>query len=64
MGRTCRNICQLHRAEAISNKLRYQMGQKRCTFCGIFMTVEDTRCMCCKAILRTTPRGKKPRVHV
>ena len=59
MGRTCRNICVLHKAKPVLNKIRYKIGQKRCTFCGIFLTDEDTRCICCKAVLRTTVRGKK-----
>jgi len=59
MARTCRGICQMHRADAAPNKIRYEIGQKRCTFCGIFLSVGDTRCICCKAVLRTKPRGKK-----
>jgi len=59
MGRTCRGICQMHKAEPVPNKIRYEIGQKRCTFCGIFLSVEDARCVCCKAVLRTKPRGKK-----
>ena len=37
MGRTCRGICQMHKAESVPNKIRYEIGQKRCTFCGIFL---------------------------
>ncbi|HUT06508.1 MAG TPA: hypothetical protein VMW74_07470 [Nitrosopumilaceae archaeon] len=59
MGRTCRNICLIHKAEAVPNKIRYQIGQKRCTFCGIFLSIKDSRCICCKAVLRTNARGKK-----
>ena len=59
MGRTCRGICTMHRAEAVPNKIRYEVGQKRCTFCGIFLSIDDTRCICCKAVLRTKPRSKK-----
>ncbi|HSB83385.1 MAG TPA: hypothetical protein VLD64_02705 [Nitrosarchaeum sp.] len=59
MGRTCRGICQMHKAESIPNKFRYETGQKRCTFCGIFLAVDDTRCICCKAVLRTKARCKK-----
>ncbi|MDH5569804.1 MAG: hypothetical protein OEX98_08465 [Nitrosopumilus sp.] len=58
MGRTCRGICTMYRAEAVSNKIRYEIGQKRCTFCGIFLAIDDTRCICCKAVLRTKARGK------
>ena len=59
LGRTCRNIYKRHQAEPVPNKIRYEIGQKRCTFCGIFLNSEDVRCMCCKAVLRTKPRSKK-----
>jgi len=59
MGRTCRGICQLHEAKSAPNKIRYEIGQKRCTFCGIFFSIGDARCICCKAVLRTKSRGKK-----
>lgn len=59
MGRTCRGICEMHEAVPASNKIRYEIGQKRCTFCGIFIATSDARCMCCKAVLRTKPRSKK-----
>jgi len=49
----------MHKALPVPNKIRYEIGQKRCTFCGIFLSVDDTRCICCKAVLRTKPRGKK-----
>jgi hypothetical protein len=59
MGRTCNNICERHKAAPAANRIRYQIGQKRCTFCGIFVLSEDARCMCCKAVLRTKPRSRK-----
>ena len=59
MGRTCRGICQMHKAAPAPNKIRYEIGQKRCTFCGIFLAINETRCICCKAVLRTKPRNKK-----
>ena len=59
LGRTCRNICKKYQADPVPNKIRYEIGQKRCTFCGIFLSTEDVRCMCCKAVLRTKSRSKK-----
>ena len=59
MARTCRGICLLHKADPVPNAIRYEMGQKRCTFCGLFLTTEKTRCICCQAVLRTRARGKK-----
>jgi hypothetical protein len=49
----------MHEAKSVSNKIRYQIGHKRCTFCGIFLSIEDARCICCKAVLRTKARSKK-----
>jgi len=49
----------MYKAEPVPNKIRYEIGQKRCTFCGIFLEVDEARCICCKAVLRTKARGKK-----
>jgi len=51
----------MHKAEPVRNKIRYEIGHKRCTFCGLFLAIEDIRCICCKAVLRTKARGKKIR---
>jgi len=58
MGRTCRGICQFQKAEPTPNKIRYEIGQKRCTFCGIYFLIDDTRCPCCGVVLRTKARNK------
>ena len=49
----------MHKAAPAANKIRYEIGQKRCTFCGIFLSINEARCICCKAVLRTKARGKK-----
>ncbi len=59
MGRTCKGLCVIMKADSLPNRLRYVLGQKRCTFCGCFFSTEDIRCPCCKAVLRTKPRSKK-----
>jgi len=59
MGRTCKGICLALRAGPVPNRLRYEMGHKRCTFCGLYLVIADPRCPCCRAVLRTKPRGKK-----
>ncbi len=41
MGRTCNNICERHKAAPAPNRIRYEIGQKRCTFCGIFVISTD-----------------------
>lgn len=52
-------------ARSAANKIRYDIGQKRCTFCGLFLKVEDVRCICCKAVLRTKPRsGQKQKKKI
>jgi len=48
----------MHEAKPMPNGLRYESGQKRCTFCGIFFLIDDVRCPCCKVVLRTNPRSR------
>lgn len=59
MGRSCRGICETMKAVPVPNGMRYEMGHKRCSFCGLFFSIPDIRCPCCKAVLRTKPRGKR-----
>ena len=61
MARTCRNICLRYKAKPVSNKIRYNLGHKRCTFCEVFLLQEGVRCVCCRAVLRTNSRNKKNR---
>jgi len=49
----------MNKAKPVPNRIRYEIGHKRCTFCGLFLSIDDTRCICCKAVLRTKSRGKK-----
>ncbi len=39
-------------------RFKYQEGQKRCSFCGIFIDCEGARCPCCNTILRTKARNR------
>ncbi len=57
MARTCRGICIQYESPKTANKLRYRLGHKRCTHCGLFINTIDARCPCCKATLRTKPRN-------
>ena len=59
MGFVCKGFCDDFRGEKIPNGSKYEYGQKRCTFCGIFMTVDSCRCPCCSSILRTKARSKR-----
>ena len=58
MGRACRGICVQLEGVSMSNALRYKSGQKRCTFCSLFLDTLEIRCPCCKVILRTKSRSK------
>ncbi|MEX0861992.1 hypothetical protein [Nitrosopumilus sp.] len=58
MAATCKGICQTFKSIGTSMKLKYQEGQKRCTFCGIFMDFEGDRCPCCRITLRTKARNR------
>ena len=57
MARSCRGVCCQFEGKSVRNGLRYSLGQKRCTFCGLFMDTESIRCPCCSAILRTKSRS-------
>jgi len=62
MGRTCKGVCDTLKAEPVPNGARYELGHKRCSFCCMFLSVPDIRCPCCKAVLRTRPRGRREAV--
>ena len=55
----CKGICVDLDATTVSNSLRYELGQKRCTMCSIFVETEKLRCPCCGAMLRTKSRHRK-----
>lgn len=57
----CKGICVRFKAKSYKGKNRYEMGQKCCTKCDIFMFYDDIRCPCCACKLRVTPRGNKSR---
>jgi len=58
----CKEVCKKFKAEKPSNdKGRYEMGQKRCNACDIFLNYSDVRCPCCGCNLRTKPRSTKLR---
>ena len=55
----CKGECDSLKGEKIPNGSKYEYGQKRCTLCGIFMTVSGFRCPCCSVLLRTKSRNKR-----
>jgi len=59
MGYCCKGVCEDFKGEKIPNGSKYEYGQKRCSLCSIFLTVQGVRCPCCSAMLRTKSRNKR-----
>jgi len=57
MGRTCKGICVDYLCPKIPNGQKYLFGCKRCTYCELFMSINEIRCPCCSTVLRTKPRN-------
>jgi len=61
----CKGVCKKFMAEKPSDgNSRYELGQKRCNACGIFLNYNDVRCPCCGCKFRTNPRSTKLRRHL
>ncbi len=58
MGIMCSGICIRYKSSPMPNGLKYKQGHKRCSYCGLFLDTKNTRCPCCKTILRMKPRKK------
>ena len=59
MGFCCKGFCIDFKAKRAPNGSRYEYGQKRCSLCSIFLSIQGARCPCCGAILRTKSRNKR-----
>lgn len=59
MGYCCKGICEEFKGKKVPNGTRYEIGQKRCSMCSMYLTISTLRCPCCGAILRTKSRTKK-----
>jgi len=58
----CKGVCKKFKAEkSFEGKSRYELGQKRCNVCELFLNYNDARCPCCSCKLRTNPRSTKLR---
>ena len=59
----CKGICSEYAVKKVrpKGKGRYESGQKRCSFCDIFISWDGDRCPCCKCFLRKKPRNSKAR---
>jgi len=55
----CREICSKFKVKRSNTKIfgRYNSGQKRCSYCAIFIDWKGPNCPCCGHFLRTKPRG-------
>ncbi len=63
MAATCKGICDRYTSIGTAMKLKYQEGQKRCSFCGIFIECEKARCLYCNMILRTNARNRRSKIR-
>jgi len=53
----CEGKCKEYRALKPIGIGRYAVGQKRCNFCEIFITIDSVLCPCCNSQLRCLPRS-------
>ena len=62
----CSENCLKYASKPVWGKSRYEVGQKYCDVCRIFMNFEDDICPCCKNELRNKSKlqiknnGKNP----
>jgi len=53
----CKGICKMYKAIKPTGTGRYEIGQKRCQICEMFMNWEGIWCPCCGYRLRGKPRN-------
>jgi len=54
----CKGMCYKYKAKKPSYPhTRYEIRQKRCNECNIFMNWDGKYCPCCNVVLRTKPKG-------
>ena len=59
---TCKGICNEYKSgKPFGINDRYQLGQKRCSVCEVFLNWDGKYCPCCGYALRTKPKGTKTR---
>ena len=59
----CNEICFNHGVKKLrpGHSGRYESGQKRCSFCEIYIIWDGRNCPCCGTALRSKPRYAKGR---
>ncbi|MDH5697393.1 MAG: hypothetical protein OEY54_02575 [Nitrosopumilus sp.] len=56
----CCGVCIRYKAKKPTDRdlSRYEAGQKYCSYCVVFMKVDELRCPCCKKQLKTRSKNK------
>ncbi len=57
MAQMCKGVCIQYKGPRMQNGKRYESGQKRCSYCDLFILTKEIRCPCCGVILRTKSRA-------
>ena len=57
----CKGICSRYRSSKPHGFGRYEVGQKRCIRCELYLNWDGLRCPCCHYPLRTKPRKLRDR---
>jgi len=58
----CKGICTRFKAgKPFGINRRYELGQKRCNPCAIFINWDGKHCPCCSGLLRTKPKDSQTR---
>jgi len=59
---SCKGICDRYKVgKPFGINGRYELGQKRCSICDIFIKWDGKHCPCCNYTLRTKPKGAQTR---
>ncbi|MEE9511647.1 MAG: hypothetical protein V3V38_01200 [Nitrosopumilaceae archaeon] len=61
---SCKGICGMFKAECPEDGIRYAHGQKRCSYCEIYLVWERRSCPCCGTPLRTKSREKQSKTSL
>lgn len=54
----CREVCKQYKATGTLSKGKYRLGQRRCSYCDIYLEYEGFWCPCCHSRLRWKRRDK------
>ena len=64
MKMTCKGICENYKSTLKYRTRRYSNGEKRCSYCDIFIKTESVKCPCCGYNLRYSPKNPKGRKKI